>query len=748
MQTQLVILALLFILFTTSAYLILSRKFNFRLKLLTLILFSGTAVLYIRTGFGRYFTTIDESYYVSLLGNPLWYRTAIVSGYMTPFSLRFVHSIFHNIIHMIIGYSIVMSILYVITLFIIYLKSGVSKNRALLAILMLFTTPLYLWSVIQIRPQQIGLLVGLSLALLIVKGRPTIRNFGGIFILYLALIFAHVLSFILYSVVFIMYLSLLIILDKHSSEIIKKYIIVAVSIMASWIVFVAFPYSESLLNNIRWIVNSVLDLHMSVQTFYVVSILVIGMFISIAYLGPRYLGNHYPTYLSSLKSYFLNIANAETKVAHKRYLPWILVGITILAVFYVQFELGTRMYTRVYNNSVVAVVFFQMGNLFFALFFLRGLFMKLREKTMTNFDILSVMWIPLGAALLIISFFMPKGSGIWGFHNWLIRTLQYFVVFASPIAAYPIMQDIPSGNPIRIKSVISFLVGILVVISVLNTVRIPSIYSYDVVWTQELVDICQDSPVPAIYVPRIKESVYSLFSISDLLGAHGGSLREKKPKTPTYLVLSSDRFYVYAPEYRSISLGAFESRVQSAGVIPWAITGDNMKLWRYLPLLGNVIPIPTGRGKDCPLVNNIISPPTILIGGRAVNPCTFQLEKEHVVPVYLDSYSVRTPNDIYTTSRPNPWWNAREGLFVIQTVEYHNTPVLIIEGTNADATLAAVYYFTEEIYPNLLSKYKDTKYIVGKWAETDNTVISIAKLAPHDINGFSLGDKITILEKE
>lgn len=70
----------------------MTERFNSRLKLLAMILLSSAVIFYIRTGFGRYFTTIDESYYVSLLGDPSWYRTSIVSGYLTPFSLHLVYS--------------------------------------------------------------------------------------------------------------------------------------------------------------------------------------------------------------------------------------------------------------------------------------------------------------------------------------------------------------------------------------------------------------------------------------------------------------------------------------------------------------------------------------------------------------------------------------------------------------------------------------------------------------------------------
>ncbi|ACJ17316.1 hypothetical protein TON_1826 [Thermococcus onnurineus NA1] len=748
MQTQVAVLTLLLVISTISAYLIMDGKANFRLKLLAIILFSGVVIFYIRIGFGRYFTTIDESYYVSLLGDSLWYKTSIVSGYITPFSLHLVYSFSSDVIGIVVRYSIVVAVLYILILFFAYQRNGVSKNHALLAILLLFITPLYWWSVIQIRPQQIGVLVGLILAVLIVTGRPTFRFFVGVLILYVALIFAHVLSFILYSAVFVMYLALLILWENKPRENAKKYLTVAVSIIVSWIVFVTFPYSSNLFKNMTWIANNVLNLQMSVQTFYVASTFVMGMFLAIVYLMAKYFSSHNPINLDSLKVPLLKLVDAEVNV-FRRYLLWIVVGVAVLVVFYVQFELGAQIYTRVYNNSTAAVVFFQMGNLFFALFFLRGFFMKIRENTMTDFDILSVLWIPIGVALLIISFFMPKGSSIWGFHNWLVRTLQYFVVFASPIVAYSIMGDITPKNSVRMRSVLSLLLGILIIISVLNTIRIPGIYNYDTIWTPELVNVCQESPVSAIYTPRVERSVYYTFAMNNLLKVCGGYLKDPNIKSPTYLILSSDQLYVYIPDYRPIGLGAFENSLQDVGGIAWIIAGGNRdEVGEYaLSLLGNAVPVPVEKdGDSCPLSPDRIGYPTVLVGGKAVNPCTLRLVEEHVVPVYLDSYSVRTPTGMYSVSHADAWWNVEDGLFVIQAVEYYNTPVLIIEGTNVDATLAAVYYFVEEVYPNLFLKYQNTKYIVGKWEEDDDTVIDVAKLTSQDTNGFSPGDKITILE--
>lgn len=176
-----------------------------------------------------------------------------------------------------------MGIVYILALFFVYQTSSVSKNHALLSILLLFITPLYLWSVIQIRPQQIGLLIGLILAVLIVKGHPNFKFFIWVLALYVTLVLAHVLSFILYSALFVLYLALMIALENQSSESVKKYVVVSVSMIVSWVVFILFPYSSELSKNMTWIVNSTLNLQMSVQTFYAASTLVLVIFLGIAF---------------------------------------------------------------------------------------------------------------------------------------------------------------------------------------------------------------------------------------------------------------------------------------------------------------------------------------------------------------------------------------------------------------------------------------------------------------------------------
>jgi hypothetical protein len=745
LNVQLVILIFLLALSTIVAYINIEHRIGFRFKFLTLVLLSGLLTFYIRTGFGRYFTTIDESYYVSLLGNPSWYTTSIVSGYLTPLSLHLVYSRTFNVINTILGYSIVMSVIYVIVLFLAYRQSGISENHALLSILVLFFTPLYLWAVIQIRPQQIGMLVGIILTIFIVRGRPTSKFFVAVLMLCLTLIFAHMLSFILYSVVLVTYLALSTILEKQSSDSTKKkYMAVAISIMMSWVVFILFPYSANLLNNMVWITNSTLHTQMSARTFYVVSTLAFGISLSVIYLGAKYLNSRINQ--DSIRA-FIDLIDTKMNTSYGRYLPWILSIVIIFILAYTQFRLGSKVYTRVYNNSTLALAFFQIGNLFFALFFLRGILLKIKENTITRFDILPILWIFIGVALLFLSFFMPAGSKIWGFHNWLIRALQYLVVFASPVVAYPIVRDIQSGNSMGMKLTLSLLLGVLIIISALNGVRVPGVYSYDTVWTRELVNICQNNPSPAIYIPRTDGSATHMFSTSNLINACGGSLKRVDTKALTYLMLSSDHFYLYAPDYRPISLGSFESTLQSGGVVPRLIMGGNSKLWGYyLQFFKMGVPIPIGKNDNCPLGEDTTLSPAILIGGRAVNKCTSKLEKEQAVPVYLDSHSVRTPTEFYSIPSADPWWNSTEGLFVIQAVEYYGTPILIIEGTNADATFAAIQYFVEEILPNMSSKYKKAKYIIGKWEERDGRVIEALKFSPKDSDGFSQGDEIKIIE--
>lgn len=89
-----------------------------------------------------------------------------------------------------------------------------------------------------------------------------------------------------------------------------------------------------------------------------------------------------------------------------------------------------------YGGSISTFLVFQAGNLVFAVLFARGTFAFLRAITHQQIEILSarmVIWsllsfAILGCAILAASFFLLDT-------NWLLRLINYAILFAAPIAA-------------------------------------------------------------------------------------------------------------------------------------------------------------------------------------------------------------------------------------------------------------------------------------------------------------------------
>ncbi|AFL95057.1 hypothetical protein CL1_0852 [Thermococcus cleftensis] len=737
---DMVILLFLFLLCFLSVYLILFGEISYRIKVLSLVILSLTLVVFIRMGFNRYFTTTDESYYLSLIARPMWYKTAIVSGYVTPILLRLFYRILGDPVKVVIWNSVFFMVLYVLVIFFSYRRFGFSDRHSLTAILLLFLTRMYLWPTIEARPQQVGLLVGLILVVLTISVnlRPsTVLLFVSIYIL---LIFSHVLSFILYSTLILGYLTIKIVFGNAGESYLKKLDVTLVSILISWAIFVFMPYSYYLIKNMTWILNNMAGADMTVYQFSLISL----GFLVISSAGLYTFVRNLPISVGRFFEVFWNsIVDVLARISSKAILIVAVLGIAGAVVL--QIILERSIYSDVYGGSLVSFLFFQMGNIAFGLFYVDGILYKIRQREISDLDILSLLWIFVSVGLLALSFFMPEGK-VWTFRNWFLRAIQYFVIFAAPVAAHALLKDemFKHGFKSIFKPLlVASLVSMLIVISVLNTSRIPGFYDYDVVWPSDLVTLCQHYP-SAGYYPRTEGSMYyTEFAVRNLVTACGGELLREPSILQGSVLASSDRFYVYTGNYVPLSLFNFE-RTPGTRIL----CGRNSNTLAYAgSLLGISKLVPVRGGEECFSYCLSSADSVILIGGSTSNPCVRVLESSRVVPVRVDSIMVKTPSSIYTTSLGNPWWNTTEGLFVIQAIKYRNVPILILEGTNIDATMAALeYYARSRMHSNSLIN-NNTHYIVGKWEETDGRVLDVARGSPEDSNGFSPSDRITIIER-
>lgn len=720
-----------------ASLLILEKRLDHRLGLFSTLLFGSVVVFYIRTGFGRYFTTIDESYYVSLLGDPHWYLSSIVSGYVTPFSLHIFRPFFATPVDEVVWYSIAMVLVYTLVLFFSYRRLGLSPKHSMSAVFILFMSPLYIWSMIQVRPQQVGLLVGFLLAVSLLRGIRKKAEILLVLILYLLLVFSHVLSFIVYSVLLVLYISVRVLVFDDGKAIVT-YRFFAFTIALSWVAFLIFPYSGAILKNMAWLFSSVTGLKLSASGFSVLSVVFLLVGLPLWYLVLlRFRGR-----LPLLMQLFQRILARFSEGIEKRSpLLSIVILAGLLGILYVQFHLGSSLYNWVYRGSLLVLLLFQAGNIAFAIFYLRGILTALRRASLDTFELLSLMMLPLALLFLVLSFFMPHGNSIWGFHNWLIRALQYFVPLAAPIVAGVVRSEVDLvGKSSRLF--VPLLIGLLITLSILNTARVPEVYNYDAVWSEELVSLCQER---GTYAPRLDGSVYSRFVEDNLLRACGGTLElNLEPNNDFSMV--SDSFYRYWDKMGFLSIDGFARAFLRKGEPPVLLAGGRVQFNSYITALfpGSSLISLSPDGK-CPIESIVPGKGVILIGGPAVNPCIRELEKIEAFKVHVTANSLITPHSVYHVPIPNPWWDSKEGLFVIQTLEYMGRSVVAIEGTNGDSTLAGVHYFLEEVLPSP-EKYVNISYVVGRWEETDGKVLDVVRGSMEDSNGFSPGDKIVILE--
>ena len=706
------------------------------LFLLSLIV--GSIVLFIRISFGRYFTTIDESYYVSLLGNPHWYWSSIVSGYVTPFSLHLFYNFFRNPVDEVILYSVIVAVVYMITIFYIYRLFGLSPIHSIFSEVVLLTTPLFIWSMIQIRPQQAGLLVGFLLTAIFVNRSSSWKLFLEVFILFILLIFSHLLSFIIYSTLLIGYVTFSVLSGDCSNEYYSKSAILVGVVPLSWMVFLSFPYSHPILKNLTWLFNVTFHTRVSFVSFSLISSLVILLLLLLWYAVLVRFGNRFASLLDSIL-YMVRGHMLGKSLPSKRVV--FLIGLVLVfAGAYLQFRFGSSLYLNIYGKSIWALLLFQMGNIIFAVLYLRGLFNRLNQGRFRDWVILSGIMAGIAGSLLIISFFMPSGNGIWGFHNWFIRGLQFFVPFASPVVAEILLKDITINRSTFMKISVSLLISSLIVVSALNTARIPFIYHYGAVWNFETVGLC--SAFHGVYVSREPQNRFSEFVEANLLKACENKMSKVISGS---IVVSSDDLNIYKGVHSSSSLYDFVSSIKEfKSKILVIYGGEVFRNAFILSLFPDSRIVSISRDENCPLHRLLGKAPLILMGGPMANPCSKVISNS--IPVELGMNYVITPNSRYSIPSPSPWWNATKGLFVVYSMRYNDQPVLLIEGTNLDATLAGLYYFYSHVYVSPL-QYKNTRYIVGEWVERDGEVLPFAKGAPADKNGFSLGDKIIILER-
>ncbi|CAD5243313.1 conserved membrane protein of unknown function [Thermococcus camini] len=751
---EVAVLTFVFILGVVSV--ILWGKLGWVGRLLLLTFLAFVLGCSIRCGFGRYFTAFDESYYMSLMGDVYFYRKWPFSGFVLPFLLM---GIFHTLrlepLQLVIAFSLAVFVVYVPVVYWFYRRVGISREVSILSTLVLFLSSYYIWSGLEVRPQQLGLLWGLLVTAYYLGSHREIRDadFVVLPLLFVFMALIHILSFVFFSVLLMLYTVYILLSGDLSDGLWRRnFLLASLSSLAGLLTILWFPPYGRMVGAVIWIVENmrlVSALHLSQGLFKLLA--VGGYLLTVAFVWLVV------SFLRQRRGSLVRAWGFLVGMVNRFFVPILLLAALAWGVaVYLQFLLNSAVYSAVYRGSLLAFVFFQLGNIFFGFMLVYSLLDRIRSGKLQTLEILAVLWMLIGGAMLAISFIMPKTAGGWGFSNWLVRVLQYFPVFGAPLVARIIHEDLRhllgelDSFSAKFSGIgLTILLASLIFISVMNVARPSAFYTYDAVITDEILDV-------SLYHLK-NDGIVAWGDASDFRSfVLLNFFRAVSPETKTttwdsgypYLVLSSDDFRVYRSWYSTSTLGSLTGRSFFSLRTSGSDSPDREAETRYsVQILRGVYSLSLMNDAECSYLLDSDTP-LILIGAGS-NDCTALLERSGSLPVSIGPEGVSTPTHSYPLPEaPENWWNVREGYFVIQAVEnLQGTPILAIVGTNVDSTIAGVWYFVNEVYPRIRGDYSDVHYIVGLWKEADDDVWPGLKFDSSDGNGFSPGDRITIIEK-
>nr|CCE70907.1 TPA: hypothetical protein PAB1408 [Pyrococcus abyssi GE5] len=732
-------------------------KLNHRLKLILLMFFALVVDAYIRFSFGRYFTAFDESYYLYLSSNRYFYLGWPFSGFVLPYLLGRISSFFSiPPFQTVLLVSVVLFILYVPAVFWFYKKLGLSTDLALLSVLVLFLSSYYIWAGIEVRPQQVGVLIGILLMAYYLGSLDefTPRRAAVLLILFIALAFSHILSFFLFSTVLVSY-TIWTFLSKRIPEGTGKryYLVVSFSIFASLLLILWFPPYKRMVEAMVWIIENnkffstfaIITKHFRVVVIVIYFLLVVFLWLLISKLVRWH-------------DRITTIWHLVETLVDRFFIPlFALIVIAWGGALYLQFTLNAQAYSAVYRDSPVIFFFFQLGNVFFGILFMYSLLRRIKCRKFSTPDVMAVLWMILGGVLLIFSLMMRISSiQGWRFNNWMIRALQYFPMFGAPLVADALVEDLNAlYTKVRQRTrkwqavSLVLLLVVLIFVSTLNVARPPEFYAYDAIITDEFLDVADHYLESGGLLALRNYSDLRGFVATNFFRAYSKGARFVEWRTSyRYLIFSSDNFRIYTSGY----LSATFSYIRNYTSFILKTSGDSSvdqraELEYSLELLGSIYSVSLANNLEC---NDILDSrvPVILVGAFS-NECTKYLMELGSLPVIIDSASVFTPVQTYTSPHASKkWWDVNRGYFAIQIIQTpEGSPVLVIEGTGVDSTVAGLWYFVNNIYPNLDTvEYETISYIVGEWIERDDNVWPNLKFDASDKNGFSEGDEIRILE--
>lgn len=669
--------------------------------------------LLIRFGYGRITTTFDEAYYLSTL------RTGgVYSGLITPYVLKAVNALISSPVVSLLLVSLVLFVTYPFFLLRFHRSFSGYQSTSLSFFLALLLSSHYLWSSNEVRPQQIGTLVGLVLILAVMRihenNSSGVKGFLWVSALWVLLGLAHVLSL----VVFLALAWFVGVLELIRGRPLKAYLLsLGSSFFAVSLLFIS-EY-RTMVFSIKWMLKHSTNtlFHFIGWNFY--TSLVLGWFLLLV-SGPviALLWNRNPL-LS------LTLGRVRDEIVKRAGLYALLGALAMACLMIVQFQLSRNVYELVYRNPYFIPIM-QVGNLIFGILTIAGFIGSLNEKRSDFSREILVFMIGLMISALLVSTVMPAGFGSFGFRNWMIRMYQYFVVFSVPFVAREI-EALLGSFQWRRALVLVLVFGIAV--SVLNVSRPPIVYNYPYYWTESDLELLPKVGPGFVYLGDTLSPPENSLAVSFLGWAYGNRIEPYSnnlgyPPEPDQCV--SDLCHSPYPYHEipltsvNVSQATIVSGSTPVGLTSWA---------RSLFHLNG-----TGRG------------PVIALGNSTLNPLISRLESRYLLPVVVNYSIVTGPHFRY-------YFAIREGrvkgdvdrsMFVIQAVLVNDTPVIVISSPSLDGVAAGLWVLKTEILQNR-TKWRGVSFVVGEWSEKDGRVLPMLKAYPEDENGFSYGDRIKIL---
>jgi len=677
---------------------------------LLLTVISSVSWLFIRFGFGRIYTTFDEAYYLSTVR-----VGGVYSGFLTPLLLRGAYHMIHDPVLSLLSLSLIIFVLYPLFLMKFYGAMGVGNPTTV--VLVLFMSSYYVWTANAVRPQQLGVLVGLIVLMLHVRSKP-LKNWiitsTAWILLWISLLLIHILSFMVFFLLILLLSSVDVFLGRLD---VKRAVIEVLAAVPAVVVLMKFPPYAETVYSIKWMLkhSSFSILRYAGWNF---SWLFPLVFLSLSLLPviSGLLGRRL-----MLRRFVDKLVLAVRKRSSAVF--WLLLTASA-AGLYVQFQLDRSVYTSVYSGKWLLPIM-QIGNIFFAVLLIYGLVRKAGRWGL--FEKGSAIMLAVGAFGLLISMAMPGGYGSFGFRNWTIRVLQYLVFLGAPLVADTLRERLSAfvsrGHVVGIRAVTLLLIT-FTVISVLNVARPPAIYRYPYYWTPSDLGLVRNAGPGFVYESNFSP-VPNPVALSFLGWAYGFRL---VPVDGKLMQVPSAMCYgglCYAPfPYNLTPMRSVGDRVR---LITGRMPGDMKKLAASMLAIGG---ISADRNASTVLV----------LGNSSTNTLIKRLQSRYLLPVMVNFSVITGPTFViympYTLEGEHV--TCGWAYFVVQSVRINGSNVVVISGPNYDAVFAGLWWFVSG------GRRSNFSYVVGVWRERDGKVLDPLRCGPGDRNGFSFGDEVRI----